>query len=105
MNLQGIYRVRGDSVDTGSLSASARKLDLTPAAASAALKRLKSELGVQLFVRSTRNLRLTEHGVRFLEDCLQTLQKVAQQVALGDPLLRDVLKFASSSDLDRNRLL
>ena len=47
------------TVDTGSLSATARALDLTPAATSAALKRLEAELGVLLFVRSTRSLRLT----------------------------------------------
>ena len=43
------------TVDTGSLSATARALDLTPAATSAALKRLEAELGVLLFVRSTRS--------------------------------------------------
>mgnify|MGYP003473410661 CR=1 FL=1 len=36
------------TVDGGSLSATARALDLTPAAASAALKRLEAELGVAL---------------------------------------------------------
>lgn len=96
------------TVDTGSLSATARKLDLTPAAASAALKRLEAELGVQLFVRSTRSLRLTEHGERFLEDCrpaLQSLQKAAQQISVGHPLLNGVLKLAASSDFGRNLLL
>src|SRR5260370_28349883 len=48
------------TADSGSLSATARALDLTPAAASAALKRLEAELGVTLFVRSTRSLRLTQ---------------------------------------------
>ena len=53
------------TVDSGSLSATARALDLTPAAASAALKRLEAELGVALFVRSTRSLRLTQEGALF----------------------------------------
>jgi len=96
------------TVDTGSLSATARALDLTPAAASAALKRLEAELGVQLLVRSTRSLRLTEQGERFLEQCrpaLQTLQQASQQLAVGDQALRGVLKLAAPSDFGRNLLL
>ena len=55
------------TVDTGSLSATARALDITPAAASAALKRLEAELHAPLLVRSTRSLRLTPEGSLFLE--------------------------------------
>jgi DNA-binding transcriptional LysR family regulator len=96
------------TVDTGSLSATARALDLTPAAASAALKRLEAELGVSLFVRSTRSLRLTEQGERFLEQCrpaLQALQQASQQLATGEQALRGVLKLAAPSDFGRNVLL
>ncbi|RYF01242.1 MAG: LysR family transcriptional regulator [Comamonadaceae bacterium] len=96
------------TVDAGSLSATARMLNLTPAAASAALKRLEAELGVQLLVRSTRSLRLTEQGERFLEQCrpaLQTLQQASQQLAAGEQALRGVLKLAAPSDLGRNLLL
>ena len=45
-----------------SLSEAARGMDMTPAAASAAIKRLEAELGVPLFVRSTRHLRLSAEG-------------------------------------------
>ncbi|BBH46084.1 LysR family transcriptional regulator [Pseudomonas sp. KU43P] len=96
------------TVDTGSLSATARQLDLTPAATSAALKRLEAELGVPLFVRSTRSLRLTEQGQRFLEHCrpaLDTLQQAAQQMAEGNQALRGVLKLSAPSDFGRNVLL
>jgi len=96
------------TVDTGSLSATARALDLTPAAASAALKRLEAELGVPLFVRSTRSLRLTEQGERFLEQCrpaLQALQQASQQLAAGGQALRGVLRLAAPSDFGRNLLL
>lgn len=51
----------------GSLSAAGRKLDRTPAAASAALKRLEEELGVRLVERNTRHLRLTPEGQLFRE--------------------------------------
>lgn len=96
------------TVDTGSLSATARALDLTPAATSAALKRLEAELGVPLFVRSTRSLRLTEQGERFLEQCraaLQALQQASQLLAAGERALRGVLKLAAPSDFGRQALL
>ena len=96
------------TVDSGSLSATARALDLTPAATSAALKRLEAELGVPLFVRSTRSLRLTHHGERFLAKCrpaLEALQLAGQQLAAGEQALRGVLKLAAPSDLGRNVLL
>lgn len=96
------------TVETGSLSATARALNLTPAAASAALKRLEAELGAQLLVRSTRSLRLTEQGEQFLEQCrpaLQMLQQASQQLATGEQALRGALKLAAPSDFGRNLLL
>jgi len=96
------------TADNGSLSATARMLELTPAAASAALKRLEAELGVQLFVRSTRSLRLTPHGESFLDQCrpaLMALQQASQQLAHGEQNLRGVLKLSAPSDLGRNLLL
>ena len=52
------------TVDSGSLSATARALDLTPAAASAALKRLEAELGVALFFPNVRGS--SGYGKRFV---------------------------------------
>ncbi|MFC6633174.1 LysR family transcriptional regulator [Microbulbifer taiwanensis] len=51
----------------GSLSAAARSLERTPAAASASLKRLEEELKVRLVERNTRSLRLTPEGLLFRE--------------------------------------
>ncbi len=96
------------TADNGSLSATARALDLTPAAASAALKRLEAELGVQLFLRSTRSLRLTPHGELFLEKCrpaLATLQQASQELATGEQAIQGVLKLSAPSDFGRNLLL
>ena len=55
-----------ESAATGSFSAAARKLDLTPAAVSKSVLKLEDELGLRLFNRSTRQLRLTHEGERFL---------------------------------------
>src|SRR5450830_738642 len=54
------------SAETGSFSAAARRLGLTPAAVSKNVARLESSLGLRLFQRSTRSLTLTEGGERFL---------------------------------------
>jgi DNA-binding transcriptional LysR family regulator len=96
------------TADNASLSATARALDLTPAAASAALKRLEAELGVPLFLRSTRSLRLTPHGERFLAQCrpaLQALQQAGAQLAAGEQGFKGLLKLSAPSDLGRNVLL
>lgn len=96
------------TADNGSLSSTARALDLTPAAASAALKRLEAELGVSLFLRSTRSMRLTPHGEIFLHQCrpaLAALQEAGEQLAAREQTLRGVLKLSAPSDFGRNLLL
>ena len=54
---------------TLSLSETARQLDQTPSAVSARLKRIEEELGVRLVERTTRSLRLTPEGERFMQTC------------------------------------
>src|ERR1700754_1312074 len=54
---------------THSLSEAARQLDQTPSAVSARLKRIEEELGVRLVERTTRSLRLTPEGERFMQTC------------------------------------
>lgn len=51
-------------LDTGSISAAARSLDLSPAVASQRLKRLEDALGVRLLHRTTRRLHPTPEGLR-----------------------------------------
>jgi DNA-binding transcriptional LysR family regulator len=96
------------TVETGSLSATARSLDLTPAAASAALKRLEEELQAPLFVRSTRSLRLTREGDVFLAHCkpaLAALRDAQLELASGQQQVRGMLQLAAPSDFGRNLLL
>lgn len=49
-------------VKSGTLSAAARDLGLSPSAVSRIMTRLEDRLGVRLVVRTTRNLRLTAEG-------------------------------------------
>ena len=53
------------SAETGSFSAAARRLGLTPAAVSKNVARLERHLGLRLFHRSTRRLTLTTGGEQF----------------------------------------
>jgi DNA-binding transcriptional LysR family regulator len=95
------------TAEAGSLSAAARRLDLTPAAASAALKRLEAELAAPLFVRSTRSLRLTPEGERFLEHARQALQLLhdgREAVAQGRDVVRGLLQLSAPSDFGRHHL-
>ncbi|MCD6436940.1 MAG: LysR family transcriptional regulator, partial [Halomonas sp.] len=92
----------------GSLSAAARQMDLSPAATSAAVKRLEAELGVPLFIRSTRHLRLTHQGETFLGHCQQALQLLddgCQAIQKGQNVIQDVLQLSMPSDIGRNLLL
>ena len=50
------------AADAGSLAGAARALDLTPSAVSRAVSDLEAALGVTVFYRTTRQIRLTEEG-------------------------------------------
>ncbi|MBH2582044.1 LysR family transcriptional regulator [Serratia marcescens] len=96
------------TVDGGSFSAAARALDITPAAASIAVKRLEQQLGARLLVRSTRSLRLTEEGARYLDSARLALGALAE----GEQAIREkhqglsgVLQISAPSDFGRNLLL
>jgi DNA-binding transcriptional LysR family regulator len=96
------------TADSGSISAAARALELTPAAASIALKRLETRLGIRLLARSTRSMRLTEEGRRYLESVRLALAALAEgEQALKQQTqgLSGVLQLAAPSDFGRNVLL
>ncbi|WP_440905404.1 LysR family transcriptional regulator [Catenovulum sp. SX2] len=88
-----------------SITAAATSLNLQAATASAAVKRVEQALGFELFVRSTRQLRLSSAGERYLPQCEQALQlldnaKNQQQIA-GESISGE-LRIGLSSDLGRN---
>ncbi|MBV8049238.1 MAG: LysR family transcriptional regulator [Paludibacterium sp.] len=95
------------AADSGSLSAAARALDITPAVASAAIKRLEDELGTRLLARSTRSLRLTRQGEQYLEHAraaLASLQAGRDTLARDQQQIGGKLTLAMPSDLGRNLL-
>lgn len=88
-----------------SITAAANSLDMRMATASAAIKRVEASLGVELFVRTTRQLRLSPAGERYLPQCeqaLQLLDTAKQNVQEDLDQLGGEVRIALSSDLGRN---
>jgi DNA-binding transcriptional LysR family regulator len=95
------------AADHGSLSAAARLLDLTPSVASVGLKRLEAELGARLLARSTRSLRLTPDGERYLQYARNVMREVeagSNAVAHGRKAIGGTVSLTVPSDLGRNLL-
>ena len=96
------------TADTGSITRAAEQLNISTAAASAALKRLEKQLEVPLFIRSTRRLRITAEGERFLVYCRAALSSLEGGKASIHALKGKVageLRVSAPSDLGRNVLL
>jgi DNA-binding transcriptional LysR family regulator len=92
----------------GSFSEAAREAGLLPGQVSAAIARLEKQLAIRLFARSTRSLRLTDEGERYLPfavDALATLQGGHDALRRDDADLAGTLQLAAPSDLGRNVLL
>ncbi len=65
-------------VETGSFSAAARALRLSPSAVSKLVTRLETRMGVRLFARSTRKLAPTPEGEIYHRSCVAILSQVDQ---------------------------
>ncbi|AUG54158.1 LysR family transcriptional regulator [Thalassospira marina] len=77
-NRSGEMEVFLHVADAGSFSAAARKLQLTPSAVAKLIARLEERLGAQLFVRSTRNLKLTREGSAYYHDASRILEDIGE---------------------------
>lgn len=107
MDNLGDIRLFVEAALQGSLSAAGRKLGLSPAAASARLVKLESQLHTQLFERSTRMLRLTDEGRMYLAHCqhaLQTLDDARAALQLGRASVSGALRVSATSDFGRSVL-
>ena len=101
-------RVLVQTAQGGSLSAAARVLGITPAAASATLKRLEAQLGTRLFERSTRAMRLTTQGQTMLDYAQRAMDLLAEgesQLEVGHAALVGTLRVAAPSDLTRRVMM
>src|SRR5246127_3491158 len=64
--------------EAGSFTAAANAAGGPPAAVSRSISRLEKRLGVRLFVRSTRSIRLTEGGREYFEQCRTALNQLVE---------------------------
>ena len=65
-------------VDTQGFAGAARKLGISPPAVTRAINELESHLGVRLLTRTTRVVRVTDAGTRYVEDCKRILAELAE---------------------------
>ncbi len=88
-----------------SITAAATHLDMSTATASAAVKRVEKSLGAELFIRTTRHLRLSNAGERYIPECKQALlvlDQARQKIKNDLDIVDGELRLALSSDLGRN---
>lgn len=72
-------------VEAGSLSAAARRLDMSPQLVSKYVAQLEDRLGARLLNRSTRRLSLTEAGRAYSERCRHILDDIDEtESAVGE---------------------
>ncbi|WFP76856.1 LysR family transcriptional regulator [Mesorhizobium sp. WSM4906] len=90
--------------ETGNFRAAADRLGVTRSAISQGVRRLETALGQALFLRTTRSVRLTEAGERFLAQVSPPLAEIANalEAASGsaeEP--RGLLRIAATSIAER----
>ncbi|HEX5343134.1 MAG TPA: LysR substrate-binding domain-containing protein [Duganella sp.] len=66
------------AAELSSFTAAATAAGVTPAAVSRSVARLEERLGVRLFVRTTRQIRLTDGGRVYFEQCRQALSQLSE---------------------------
>lgn len=62
------------TVDSGTMAAAARQLDLSSSAISQQIQKLEQQLNISLLHRNTRKLTLTEAGQLYYQSCKETIR-------------------------------
>jgi DNA-binding transcriptional LysR family regulator len=70
-------------VDSGSFVRAAEALDMTQSGVSRAIARLEARLGIRLFDRTTRSVKLTDEGRRLYEDIAPLLARLEEAATLA----------------------
>ncbi len=92
----------------GSFSAAARQLRLSPSVVTRAVIQLEERLGVAVLARTTRSVRVTERGARYLDHCRRILDDVTvaeAQTRGQDAALRGELTVAAPVTFGRLHVL
>ncbi|MFF5865657.1 LysR family transcriptional regulator [Pseudomonas sp. NPDC012596] len=96
------------AADFGSFTAAATQAGVTPAAVSRSVARLEERLGVRLFVRTTRQMRLSEAGQAYYQQCRQALGQLVEaerQVTGGQSAPSGRLRISAPTPYAHHRLL
>ena len=67
--------------ESGGFAGAARALHMSPPAVTRAVAALEAAIGTRLLTRTTRTVRLTEAGARYLEDCRRILAEIEEAEA------------------------
>ncbi|WP_373990744.1 LysR family transcriptional regulator [Duganella sp. BuS-21] len=105
IHLMNVFVVVGEGE---SFAAAARRLDLSPAAVTRAISGLEDQLGVALLLRTTRSVRLTQAGRRYLDDCRNILASIAeanQTVAAANAASKGNLSVAVSDGFGKDLIM
>ncbi len=73
------------AAESGSFTTAAAVAGVTPAAVSRSVSRMEARMGVRLFTRTTRSVKLTDSGRAYFEQCRQALAQLveAQREVMG----------------------
>lgn len=90
------------------ISVAGQELGLSPAVASAHIRKLEEDLGVRLIHRTTRKISLTEEGLAFLphaEDVLVGAEAARASVGAGSTQPQGTLRVAAPASFGRMHLI
>src|SRR5471030_3433099 len=78
-------RIFSKVADLGNFSRAAEQLGLAKGHVSTSIQQLEAQVGTRLLQRTTRSVRLTPDGERFLDRCKELLTEAEQLQAMFQP--------------------
>lgn len=96
------------AAEAESFTIAATRAGLSPAAVSRAIGRLEARLGVRLFARTTRQVRLTDDGRAYYAQCraaLDRLQDAEREIGERQRIARGVVRISLPTPLGHHRVL
>ena len=104
----GSIELFGLAAELGSFTEAAKAAGITPAAVSRAIARLEQRLGAKLFMRSTRQMRLTDTGQQYFKRsraALEDLTEAEREVSGQQHVPQGKLRISVPSSYGHYRLL
>lgn len=96
------------AAELGNFTSAANAAGVTPAAVSRSISRLEERLGVRLFVRTTRQIRLTEAGRVYFDQCRQALGQLVdaeREITGGQTTPSGLLRISMPTTYGHYRVL